>query len=128
MPVWMNFWTGVRFSSHPPKKTTSFYRNLSFSVIFALLRVILLRSDIRLKPSDIALRAVLVANIISLLRQQKYHFYEMKISLCLKAQYHLICRSSNPYKDFLKGIEFVHPFQSRGSTPNPFQSLVLILN
>ncbi len=28
----------------------------SFSVIFALWRVILLRSDIRLKPSDIALR------------------------------------------------------------------------
>jgi len=41
---------------------TSFY----FTVIFALRRVILLRSDIRLKPSDIALWAVLEANIISL--------------------------------------------------------------
>ncbi|MBQ8504167.1 MAG: hypothetical protein IJ491_07810, partial [Clostridia bacterium] len=40
------------------QKTTDSDRNLSFSVIFALRRVILLRSDIRLAPSDIALRAV----------------------------------------------------------------------
>ena len=46
------------------EKSKSF--DLLFSVIFALRRVILLRSDIRLKPSDIALRAVLEANIISL--------------------------------------------------------------
>ena len=49
----------------------------AFSVIFPLRRVILLRSYIRLKPSYIALRAVLEANIISL----QYHFLEEKISL-----------------------------------------------
>ena len=57
---------GVQVPSPAPEKKTGFDRNLSFSVIFALRRVILLRSDIRQKPSDIALWAVLAANIISL--------------------------------------------------------------
>ena len=41
-----------------------------FSVRFALRRVRLLRSDIRLAPSEIALRAVLEANILSLAGSQ----------------------------------------------------------
>ena len=57
----------VRIHPLPPRKRR-LRKQSSFSVIFALRRVILLRSDIRLKPSDIALRAVLVANIISLSR------------------------------------------------------------
>ncbi len=43
----------VRIPNSPPKKMTSFHRNLSFSVIFAFGRVILLRSDICLKTSYI---------------------------------------------------------------------------
>ncbi len=53
--------------SLPPRKRR-LRKHPSFSVIFALRRVILLRSYIRLTPSDIVLRAVLEANIISLLR------------------------------------------------------------
>ena len=55
----------VRIHPLPPGKRRLLSQS-SFSVIFALRRVIFLRSDIRLTPSDIALRAVLVANIISL--------------------------------------------------------------
>ena len=51
--------------SSPTKKKTIAKAIVFFSYI-RLRRVILLRSDIRLTPSDIALRAVLEANIISL--------------------------------------------------------------
>ena len=51
----------------PTKKKTIAKAIVFFSYI-RLRRVILLRSDIRLAPSDIALRAVWEANIISLLR------------------------------------------------------------
>jgi len=54
-----------------------------FSVIFALRRVILLRSDIWTKVQVIFASRVLVANIISLLRMQKYHYaVRHNITLC----------------------------------------------
>ena len=57
--------------SLPPRKRRLLSQS-SFSVIFALRRVVLLRSDIRLKPSDIALRTVIGEyNITS--AKQKYH-------------------------------------------------------
>jgi len=60
----------------------------SFSVIFALRRVILLRSDIRLKPSDIALRAVLEANIISLKPQVSISLSRSENITPPRAEYH----------------------------------------
>ena len=62
--------TVVRIHPLPPKKKTSFDRNLSFSVIFALRRVILLRSDICLTTSDIRFAS-------------------------FGGEYHLICSGSN---------------------------------
>jgi len=53
----------MQIESTIPHQKNRLVRQVGFSVIFALRRVILLRSDIRLKPSDIALRAVLLANI-----------------------------------------------------------------
>ena len=56
------------------------------TVIFAFRRVILLRSDIWTKVQVIFASRVLVANIISLLRMQKYHYaVRHNITLC-KAQ------------------------------------------
>ena len=49
---------GTEYPPSPTRKSDLF-RQVAFSVIFALRRVILLRSDIRLKPSDIGLRPVL---------------------------------------------------------------------
>ncbi len=48
--------------------------------------MILLRSDIRLMPSDIALRAVLEANIISLSRSENITMPLGIISLCSAEQ------------------------------------------
>ena len=41
-----------------PFRKNDLFRQVVFSVIFALWQVILLRSDIRLTPSDIVLRTV----------------------------------------------------------------------
>ena len=64
-------------------------QDLLFSVIFALRRVLLLRSDIRLAPSGIRFASLggeynITAErsgAISLLRKQKYHADEVSISL-----------------------------------------------
>ncbi len=78
------FRTGVQLSSPPPEKST---RERAFFNDIRLRRVILLRSDIRLTPSDIALRAVRKANIISLFAlaknitfaaRQTYHIERMR--------------------------------------------------
>jgi len=53
-----------------------------------LRRVILLRSDIRLKPSDIALLAVLEANIISLKPQVSISLSRSENITPTKSEYH----------------------------------------
>ena len=71
----------VRVQQGEPEKTLV-RKNKSFFSYIRLRRVILLRSDIRLTPSDIALRAVKGEyNITETVRFQ-YHFHEVKISLC----------------------------------------------
>ena len=56
---------GRRFEScHLDQKKLLFEENKSFFSYIRLRRVILLRSDIRLMPSDIVLRTVKEANII----------------------------------------------------------------
>ena len=65
------------------QKKLLFFRTRVFSVIFAFRRVILLRSDIWIKVQVIFASRVLKANIISLLRKQKYHYaVRHNITLC----------------------------------------------
>ena len=74
-------------SGHPSQKKAR--ASVLFSVIFALRRVLLLRSDIRLTPSDIRFASLggeynITAErseAISLLRKQKYHADKVSISL-----------------------------------------------
>ena len=69
------------------KKKTIAKAIVFFSYI-RLRRVIFLRSDIRLKPSDIALRAVLVANIISLKPQVSISRSQRENITPTKSEYH----------------------------------------
>ena len=66
----------VRVQQGEPKKLFEIFSK-SFLVIFALRRVILLRSDIRLTPSDI--------RFASLKGEYNITFANAKISLCRKA-------------------------------------------
>ena len=65
-----------------PARKRRLLRQSSFSVIFALRRVILLRSDMRLTPRDIAIRAAFGEYNITYAKH-KYNFHKVKISFCL---------------------------------------------
>ncbi len=72
--------TGVRIPVPQPEKSTSVYRCAFFSYI-RLRRVLLLRSDIRLTPSDIRFAREEAEHITSLCTAGAIHH-------CAQAQYH----------------------------------------